>query len=149
METDSFIVHTKADDIYKYISEKDLTLQILKQTDRYLKEENKKVTGLTKDELNGKIMKEFAGLRAKTYSNLKDNNHDDKKGKGTKKCNLKRKIKFQVYKNCLGEAKNKLFKKKRKLVQIVLKKIKKNLQKNNKVISKTQKRFKREGILFY
>ena len=49
-------------------------------------------------------MKEFAGLRAKTYSSLKDNNHDDKKGKGTKKCNLKRKIKFQVYKNCLGEA---------------------------------------------
>ena len=104
METDSFIVHTKADNIYKYISEKDLTLQILKQTDRYLKEENKKVIGLTKDELNGKIMKEFAGLRAKTCSNLKDNNHDDKKGKGTKKCNLKRKIKFQVYKNCLGEA---------------------------------------------
>ena len=30
METDSFIVHTKADNIYKYISEKDLTLQILK-----------------------------------------------------------------------------------------------------------------------
>ena len=49
-------------------------------------------------------MKEFAGLRAKTCSNLKDNNHDDKKGKGTKKCSLKRKIKFQVYKNCLGEA---------------------------------------------
>ena len=27
-----------------------------------------------KDELRGKIKKEFVGLRARTYSNLKDNN---------------------------------------------------------------------------
>ena len=29
-------------------------------------------------------MKEFVKLRAKTYSYLKDNNDEDKKGKGTK-----------------------------------------------------------------
>ena len=29
-------------------------------------------------------MKEFVGLRAKTYSYLKDNNEEHKKGKGTK-----------------------------------------------------------------
>ena len=44
-------------------------------------------------------MKEFVGLRAKTYSYLKDNNSEDKKAKGTKKCVIKRKFKFQDYKN--------------------------------------------------
>ena len=43
---------------------KDLTLQILKQTDRCLKEKNKKVIGLMRDDLEGQIMKEFVGLRA-------------------------------------------------------------------------------------
>ena len=41
------------------------------------------------------------GLRAKIYSNLKDNNEEDKKAKGIKKCVMKRKLKFQDYKNCL------------------------------------------------
>ena len=46
-------------------------------------------------------MKEFVGLIAKTYSQLKDNYHEDKKAKGTKKCVIKRKLKFQDYKDCL------------------------------------------------
>ena len=45
-----------------------------------------------KDELRGQIMKEFIGLRAKTYIYLKDNNDEDKKAKGTKKCVIKRKL---------------------------------------------------------
>ena len=40
-------------------------------------------------------------LRSKTYSYLKDNNDEGKKEKGTKMCILKRKLKFQDYKNCL------------------------------------------------
>ena len=35
---------------------------------------NKKVIGLVKYELCGKIMKKFAALRAKIYNNLTDNN---------------------------------------------------------------------------
>ena len=31
-------------------------------------------------------MKKFVGLRAKTYSYLKDNNDEDKNANGTKKC---------------------------------------------------------------
>ena len=57
-----------------------------------------------KDDLGGQIIKEFAGLRAKTCSYLKDNNEADKKAKGTKKCTRKRKLKFQDYKNCLETA---------------------------------------------
>ena len=37
-----------------------------------------------KDELGGQIMKEFAALRAKTYSYLKDNNDEDKKQRAQK-----------------------------------------------------------------
>ena len=40
-------------------------------------EKNENVIRLRKDELDGQIMKEFDGLRAKTYSYLKDNSDKD------------------------------------------------------------------------
>ena len=61
---------------------------------------NKKVIGLMKDELGGKIMTKFVGLRAKTYSYLIDGGSEDKKAKSTKMCVIKRKLKFENYKNC-------------------------------------------------
>ena len=39
-----------------------------------------------KDTLGGKIMKRFAGLRAKTYSYLIDDSVKIKKPRGTKQC---------------------------------------------------------------
>ena len=54
-----------------------------------------------KEKLGLKIMKEFIGLKSKTYSYLTHNNDEDKKGKDTKKCVIKRKLKFEDYKNCL------------------------------------------------
>ena len=65
------------------------------------KGKNKNVIGVTKDELGGKIMKEFVGLRAKAQSCLIDDGSEDKKAKGTKKCVIKRKLKFKDYENCL------------------------------------------------
>ena len=62
---------------------------------------NKKVIGLMKDELGGKIMTEVVALRPKTYSYLMDDGWSDKKGKGTKKCVIKRRIKFNDYKDYL------------------------------------------------
>ena len=67
---------------------------------------NKKVYGLFKDELGGKIMKEFVALKAKTYIYLMDDDGEEKKAKGTNKCIIKRKLMFENYKDCLlnGEA---------------------------------------------
>ena len=54
-----------------------------------------------KDELGKKVITEFVTLRPKTYSYLTDDCKEDKKVKGTKKCIIKRMIKFNDYKNCL------------------------------------------------
>ena len=62
MDTDSFIVHVKADEIYKGIGEDvETRFEILNyEIDRLLPMgKKKKVIGLTKDELDGKIMKKL------------------------------------------------------------------------------------------
>ena len=79
----------------------DLTFQILNKIDHSLKEKNKKVIGLMKNELGGKITTKFVTLRAKTYSYLIVDDSEDKKAKDTKKCVIKRKLKFKNCKNCL------------------------------------------------
>ena len=50
----------------------------------------KKIIGLFKDELGGRIMKELVGIRAKTYAYLMDDDSARIKAKRTKKCNKKR-----------------------------------------------------------
>ena len=46
-------------------------------------------------------MTEFVAVRPKTYSYLMDDGNVTKKAKGTKKCVIKRVLKFNDYKNCL------------------------------------------------
>ena len=62
-------------------------------------------------------MTECTVLRPKTYSYFTDNCKEDKNAKGTKKCVIKRKLKFNDYKYCLL---------------------------NNEIILKSQQRFKSE-----
>ena len=101
MDTDSSIIHVRTSGIYKYIVE-DVearfdTFDTNFQIDRPLpKGKNKKVIGLMKQELGGQIMKEFVGLRANTCSYLKDINDEDKKAKDTKKCVIKKNLKFDL-----------------------------------------------------
>ena len=104
MDTDSFIMSIKTNDFYK-----DIANDVEKRFDTSNYEcnrplpigKNKKVIGLMKDELGGEIITEFVTLRPKTYSYLTDNGKEDKKAKGTKKCVVKRMIKFDDYKNFL------------------------------------------------
>ena len=53
-----------------------------------------------KDELDGKIRKTFAVLKAKTYSYLINGGNKDKKAKDAKKCVIKL-TEFENYKNFL------------------------------------------------
>ena len=101
MDTNSFIMNIKTEDFYKNISN-DVKKRFDTsnyEVDRPLSTgKNKKVIGLMKDELGGKIITEFATLRPKTYLYLTDDCKEDKKAKGTKKCIIKRMIKFNGYK---------------------------------------------------
>ena len=90
MDTDSLILNVKTDDIYNYIAEDNearFVAFIFERDTPLPKGENEKVFGLKKDKLGGQIMKEFVRLKVqKIYTYLKDNNDEDKKSKGTKKC---------------------------------------------------------------
>ena len=104
MDTDSFIVSIKTNDFYKDIAndvEKRFDTSNFELNRPLPTGKNEKVIGLMKDELGGKIITEFVTLRPKTYSYLMDDCKEDKKAKGTKKCVIKRMIKFNDYKNCL------------------------------------------------
>ena len=82
MDTDSSIVYIKIDDIYKDIAE-DLETKfdtLSYEFNRPLpKGKNKEVVGVMEDELGGKVMKEFVGLRVKTYSYIIDDDSKYKK----------------------------------------------------------------------
>ena len=104
MDTDSFIMYIKTKDIYEDIAndvEKRFDSSNYEIKRPLLIRKNKIVIGLMKDELGGKIMTEFVGLRPKTCSYLINNGSGNKKAKETKKCVIKRMLKFEDYKTCL------------------------------------------------
>ena len=119
--TDSFIINIKRKDFYK-----DIANDVEDRFDTSNYEvyrplptgKNKKVIGLMKDELEGKVVTEFVALRPKTYSYLTDDCKEDKNAKGTRKFVVKKMIKFNDYKNCLL---------------------------NDEVVLKSQQRFKSKG----
>ena len=104
MDSDSFIMNIKTNDFYE-----DIANDVGNRFDTSNYEvnrplpmgKNKKVIDLMKDELGETIIAEFVTLRPKTYSYLTDDGKEDKKAKGTKKCVIKKMIKFNDYKKCL------------------------------------------------
>ena len=126
MNTDSFIIHIKTEDFYEDIAndvEKWFeTSNYSEDDDRPLRRKLNKKNRFFKDELGGKITKEFVAIRPATYSYLKDDDCEKKKAKGTKKCVIKRRFKFNDYKDCLL---------------------------NNKIILKSHQRFESEKHIVY
>ena len=106
MDTDSFVMDIKTDDFYNDISndvDKGFHTSNYDKNDNRSLEigKNKKVIGKFQDELGGKIMSEFCALRAKAYAFKLDNDSENKKAKGTKKCIVKREITFGNYADAL------------------------------------------------
>ena len=104
MDTDSFVMNIKTNDFYKDIAndvEKTFDTSNYECNRPLPTGKNKKVIGLMKDELGGKIITEFVTLRPKTSSYSTDDGKEDKKAKGTKNCIIKRMTKFNDYKSCL------------------------------------------------
>ena len=112
MDTDSLVYHIKTKDFYADISS---MVKLSFDTSGYDKKDarplsiglNKKVIGLMKDELGGKIMTEFIALRLKLYAYRKLNCIEDKRCKGIKKCLVRKTISFDDYENCLLDMKSK------------------------------------------
>ena len=104
MDTDSLIMNIKTNDFCKDIAQDNEERFDTSNydVDRTLpKGKNKKVIGLMKDKLGGGIITEFVALRPKTYSYMTDEFIEMKKAKGTKKCVIKKMLKFEDYKKCL------------------------------------------------
>ena len=125
MDTDSFVINIKTKDFYK-----DIAMDVKERfdTSNCIYDRplpigvNKKVLGLMKDELGGGIITEFVALRPKAYSYITNDFTELKKAKGTKKCVVKKMLRFSDCKNCLFS--------------------------NGKVL-KSQQRFKRENHSVY
>ena len=105
-DTDSFVVYIMTEDFYR-----DIAADVERWFDTSNVDENderplpiginKTAPGLFKDELGGKIMIEFCGVRAKTWAYLLHDDTKHKKAKGTKKSVIKRGLIFKNYKDCL------------------------------------------------
>ena len=93
-DTDSFVINIKTKDFYKDIAE---NVKERFDTSNYIYDRplptgvNKKVIGLMKDE--------FVALRPKAYSYITNDFTELKKAKGTRKCVVKKMLRFSDYKN--------------------------------------------------
>ena len=105
-DTDSLMYEITTDDFYKDIA-KDIKTKF--DTSDYppshpsgiLTGVNKKVIGMFKDEVAGRQITHFVGLRPKLYSFKVEGENANKKFKGIKKNIVKKEISFEDYVQCL------------------------------------------------
>jgi len=104
MDTDSFIYTIETNDFYNEIlpdiAEKFDTSDYPIDNQFNIPLKNKKVLGMMKDELKGKIIEEFIGLRSKMYSIKIQDDKDIKKSKGVRTCIVKE-LSMDDYRLCL------------------------------------------------
>ena len=108
MDTSSFIIDTKTEDFYKDIVnnvEKRFDTSNYK-IDRALPTgKNEKNYGIYVRQIRRKKYDIICIAQTKIYSYLMDDYNSDIKAKGTKKCVIKRMMKFNDYKSCLYKTK--------------------------------------------
>ena len=105
-DTDSLAYEIETEDFYKDISP---DVKSMFDTSNFPKGHpsgievgvNKKVIGMFKDEVGGKQITGFVGLRAKLYSYKMDEGNEEKRCKGIKKPVIKKELRYDDYKDCL------------------------------------------------
>ncbi|XP_065198485.1 uncharacterized protein LOC135830026 isoform X1 [Sycon ciliatum] len=105
-DTDSLIVHIQTDDLYTDMSNNITAYDTSNYSPSHhlYSTVNKKVVGKFKDELGGKPIKEFIGLRSKMYAyRCEDNDDNGKRAKGVQRSVLKNTITVDDYRTCLVE----------------------------------------------
>lgn len=103
-DTDSYVLHIETDDVYKDFRELGDVFDFSDYPadhDNFDKK-NKKKLGFFKDEVNGKIITEFIGLKPKMYT-IKLDESLFKKAKGIPTHKVKKQITFDQYYNTLME----------------------------------------------
>ena len=105
-DTDSFMYVIDTDDFYK-----DITGDVKERFDTSNYPDNhpsgiavgvnKKVLGMMKDEVGGKIIEEFVGLRSKLYAFKTLENIEVKKCKGIKQAVVNKMLRLENFKQCL------------------------------------------------
>ena len=117
-DTDSFIIYIKTEDFFEDTDDLDGRFDTSNYDENDKRPlplgKNKKEPYLFKDELGGKIMIEIYVLASKMYAYRMDDG-SEKKSQGNKKNMIKNRVRFEDYKDCLF---------------------------NNKIIQKSQLRFK-------
>ena len=106
MDTDSFAIHIETEAFCNDISndvEKSFDISNYNKNDDRLLPigKNEKVIGVFKDELGGKIVKVFFGVRAKAWAYLMDDDSEHKRAKETKKYIIKKDLMVKNYEDCL------------------------------------------------
>ena len=105
-DTDSLMYHIQTDDFYSDIN-KDIKKKF--DTSDYPENHpsgikagvNKKVIGKFKDEVSGKQITHFVGLRPKLYTFKVEEKGETRKANGVKKNVIKKSLSFEDYKKCL------------------------------------------------
>ena len=111
-DTDSFIIHVETDDIYtdfKHIKQHMDFSDYPKNHECY-NASNKKVLGKMKDELSGKIMTHFIGLKPKSYCyKVYGEDEEHKRSKGIVKHKVANELNYNKYEQTLhGDLKDKV-----------------------------------------
>ena len=109
--TDSFVIHIISEDFFEDISG---DVERWFDTSNYVENDkkslpigkNKRVPGLFKDELGGKIIVEVVALRPKTWAYLMDDGSDKKKAKGTNEYVIKHELMKIIKIACLMKKQN-------------------------------------------